>query len=210
MPHTLVNRRASRRVAVLRDWVHDHLGDVRHERRVAHIAVKLARIARPLHSLRPEHGRLLKMAALVHDVGRAKEKKDHPNLGARLILRRDKLPLSPFERRALAYLTRYHRGQVPEIGQDGILKPEDDLDAMRTLLAFLRAADAMDCRSLPSPRLRIQLDGRQLRIVCGLVDDTSKARRVFSRRKKLRLLEEILDCDVRVEVRSAAKLAAVA
>jgi len=210
MAQTLVNRRATRRVAALRDWVHDRLGDVRHERRVAAIAAKLAQVARPLHSLRPEHGRLLRMAALVHDVGRFKERKNHPTLGAELILRRDKLPLSPFERRALAYLTRYHRGGVPEIGKDGILKPEDDPDLMRTLLAFLRAADAMDCRSLPSPRLRIELNGRRIRIVCGLIDDTSKARRVFSRRKKLRLLEETLDCDVQVEVRSAARLTAVA
>jgi len=210
MAHVLENRRTTRRVAALRDWVHDRLGDVRHERRVAAIAVKLTQVARPLHSLRPEHGRLLRMAALVHDVGRFKERKNHPTLGAELILRRDKLPLTPFERRALAYLTRYHRGDVPAIGEDGILKPEDDLDSMRTLLGFLRAADAMDCRSLPSPRLRIGLHGRCIRIVCGLVDESSKARRVFSRRKKLRLLEETLDCDVRVEVRSAAKLVAVA
>ena len=47
-----------------------------------------------------------------------------------------------------------------------------------------------------------ELVGRRLNIACILTEDTPKARRVYTRRKKFKLLEELLDC--RVEIRIAA------
>ena len=38
-----------------------------------------------------------------------------------MILADDWLPLNESERRAIGYLTRYHRGAVPEVGFDEIL-----------------------------------------------------------------------------------------
>ena len=119
------------------------------------------------------------------------------------------LPLSHSERR-LAYLTLYHKGHVPDAGDDEILRPGDDADRLRTILALLRAADALDGRSLESPRLVFALEGRRLRIHCYLETDSAKARRVYSRRKKFRLLEEMLDCRVDIEIARAESLHLVA
>ncbi len=195
----------------LRRWVNRCLGSVQHEDRVAEIAGKLLHLTGSLHDLAPSYRRLLRLAALVHDVGRCVEDDTHPREGARMLLdRRHDIPLTSSERRRLAYLTEFHRGKVPDEGCDGILRDDDDHASLRLVLAFLRAADSLDSRSQESPRLVCRLQGRRLRIVCYLDKESARARRVYGRRKKFRLLEELLDCRVDVEVRAAGELQMVA
>lgn len=177
------------------------LGAIRHEQRVLEIAQKLFDLTWALHGLGRRERRLLRLAALVHDVGRVVDDRTHPKQGARMILQADHLPLGPGERRALAYLTRRHRGSVPDAGTDKYLHPDDDVRVLRTVLALLRAADALDSRSLESPRLVFAMLGKELRITCYLDSECPKAQRTYSRRKKFRLLEEQLD--IRVDVRLA-------
>jgi exopolyphosphatase/pppGpp-phosphohydrolase len=183
-----------------RDWVSDQLGGIRHERRVAAIARTLFELTQPLHDLDRKDLRILKLAAYLHDLGRAQNKKNHPAVGARIIRREKSLPLSKGQRRMLAYLTLRHRGRVPEMENDSALKRVNDTRKARLLLAFLRAADALDCRGLQSPRLTISRRGSQIRIICRPREDSAKARRAFSRRKKFRLLEELLGCRIEVVV----------
>lgn len=181
-------------------WVHAQLGTIRHEQRVSEIAQKLFDLTWPLHGLGRRERRLLRLAALVHDVGRASDDRTHPKQGARMILEADHLPLSRFERRALAYVTRRHRGDVPEPGCDKYLDADDDARTLLTVLALLRAADALDGRSLESPRLVFALLGKELRITCYLGSECPKAWQAYSRRKKFRLLEAQLD--IRIDVRA--------
>ena len=47
-------------------------------------------------------------------------------LGARMIRQAEDLPLSGGERRWLAYLTQHHKGRVPTVGCDRILRRKDD------------------------------------------------------------------------------------
>ncbi len=195
---------------LLSRWVQRRLGTLDHERRVAEIADTLFRLTGPRHDLGFAHRRVLALAAMVHDVGRVDGEHGHEILGARMILRDESLPLKGAERRALAFMTRYHRGIVPEPGRDRILLESDDHEPLRLTLALLRAADAMDSRSLESPRLVFALRGRLLRIGCYLDVDSAKARKVYSRRKKFRLLEELLDCRVEIDVRCAEALSMVA
>src|SRR5579862_6932395 len=167
--------RSVSKLSVLRRWVVGHLGGSAHERRVAALASTLVKITAPMHSLRRADIRLLKMAAIVHDVGRSISKKNHATIGARMVRRGRELPLKNRQRRALAYLTLYHRGQVPDAAEaHEILRPSDDVTRLRMLLAFLRAADALDSRSIDSPTLTFQLRGRRLRIVCRLSEDSPK------------------------------------
>ena len=187
-----------------------HLGSIEHERRVVQISGKLFDLTWPLHGLRMPDRRLLALAAVVHDVGRAIDDPTHPEQGARMLLEERALPISGTERRALAYLTRYHRGKVPQVGDDGILRRGDDADRLRGVLALLRAADALDGRSIESPRLVFALLGRRLHVTCYLDSMSEKARRVYSRRKKFRMLEEWLDCDVQIDVVQAEALLLVA
>ena len=195
---------------MLERWVKRHLGVIDHERRVAEIASKLFDLTWPLHGLCGDDRRLLCLGAIVHDVGRAIDDDLHPQEGARMILEDDELPLDDPQRRALAYLTRYHRGKVPPHGCDDILRRHDDADSLRTMLALLRAADALDSRSIESPQLMFELVGRRLNIACILTEDTAKARRVYTRRKKFKLLEELLDCRVETRIIVAGEMKMVA
>jgi hypothetical protein len=69
----------------------------------------------------------------------------------------------------------------------------------------------MDSRSLESPRLVFAMrNSGRLRIACYLDDDSAKARKVYGRRKKFKLLEEILDVRVEIDVRFAEALSMVA
>jgi len=52
-------------------WVRRQLGSIDHERRVMEIGLKIFDLTWPLHGLDRGERRLLQLAAVVHDVGRA-------------------------------------------------------------------------------------------------------------------------------------------
>ena len=211
----LVTFRTSRDSLCLREkslekWVHRQLGSIDHERRVTQIASKLFDLTWPYHGLGRAERRMLRMAATVHDVGRSIDDDTHPEQGARMLQETAQLPLEADERRGLAYLTRYHRGKVPALGADQILRRSDDAPTLRTILALLRSADALDGRSIERPRLIFEMVGRRLQVTCFLEEDTPKARKVYTRRKKHRLLEELLGCRLDVRIAHPAGLRMVA
>jgi exopolyphosphatase / guanosine-5'-triphosphate,3'-diphosphate pyrophosphatase len=187
------------------------LGRVAHERRVLSIATNLfdLALANGSHQLEAKHRRVLRLAALLHDVGRRFGEKNHPADGARMIEEDGYLPLSAWQRRAVAYLTRYHRGAVPAVGYDDPLKRGDGRKALRAVLALLRAADSLDSRQLDAPSIAIAIKGKRLSITCFVSDGFNRARKVFKRRKKFRLLEEMMGMKVSVDVRAVNRVAHV-
>ncbi len=195
-------------------WVARRLGRIEHEQKVATIAATLFDVTSALHGLPVYYRRLLRMGALVHDVGRSVSDEAHPEEGASMLLADERLPLCASERRALAYLALHHRGVVPRAGKDALLNASDDAQRLRLTLALLRGADALDSRSLESPRLLFALvgprDAQRLRVNCYLDEESAKARRVYSRTKKFRLLEELLELRVEIDIESARELRLVA
>jgi exopolyphosphatase/pppGpp-phosphohydrolase len=191
-------------------WASDYLDSLTHEHRVFRIASTLFDLTRDLHRLDPAARNLLRAAAIVHDVGRSVAKGDHESTGAQLVLRDKRLRVGDTDRRALAFLTLYHRGDVPDAGDERLVHGDDDRETLRKILALLRAADALDSRSKESPRLVFGLKKKRLRVTCYLEESCPKTRRVYERRKKFRLLEEELGCTVEVDVRSADALKLVA
>lgn len=181
-------------------WAKRQLEQIDHEQRVLVIAEKLFTLTADLHKLTARDRRTLRLAALVHDVGRRFGDKNHPADGARMIENEEYLPMTVKQRRAVVYLTRYHRGAVPKLGFDGILKRSDGRKSLITLLALLRAADGLDNRQLNPPAISITLKGRRLTVRCFVESESNRARKTFKRRKKFRLLEDVLDCRIDVEV----------
>jgi exopolyphosphatase/pppGpp-phosphohydrolase len=201
-------RTESETASVLSDPSHRHLeswlvrraGSGDHERRVAQIAGALFDITQDLHDLSHRARWTLIAAALVHDVGKSVDPDDHARIGANILLTDPHLHLSPTSRRWLAYLTLYHRGQVPAPRKDEILRPSDDAPGMLKVLGLLRAADTLDSRSVQAPRLLMMRRDNRLQINCFLRDFDERAHRAFCRPKKYRLLEQSLECQVTVEV----------
>ncbi|HEX8322825.1 MAG TPA: HD domain-containing protein [Tepidisphaeraceae bacterium] len=185
-------------------WARRKLGTAGHERRVLAVASKLFDLTRSsLHLAEPDH-ELLRLAALVHDIGRCVSEKDHPARGAMMIEQTTALELSAAQRRRLAFLTRYHRGAVPPAHRELHLGPTDPRRNLRAVLALLRAADALDHRRQPATRLVLSMVDRRLSVRCVIDGDVPNARRVYTRRKKYRLLESFLGHPVRVGVEAAA------
>lgn len=191
-------------------WVHRRLGKIDHERRVCAIAEMLFDLMQPFHKLDLPEKRLLLLGCTVHDVGRKVDRRLHPTIGAQMLLADRSLPFGDNERRSVAYLTRYHRGAVPELGFDEILSSHENRRRLRLILAILRAADALDGRQLHAPRLVFAMSERKISVTVYLEDDSSKARRFFKRRKKFRLFEELLGCKVDIAIRRAHAVHTVA
>lgn len=189
-------------------WVQRKLGDCHHERRVLAIASKLFDLTRPHLGLGMAECRMLRLAALTHDVGRCISEKDHPEEGAKLILATTAMDLSPFDRRALAFLACHHRGGVPTPMKELHLRPLDPRRPLRMVLALLRVADALDSRVVASPQLLMSINGRKLAVRCFVEDEHYRdARRVYRRRKKFELLETYLGDSIEVSVERAQRMA---
>jgi exopolyphosphatase/guanosine-5'-triphosphate,3'-diphosphate pyrophosphatase len=175
------------------------LGDARHERRVAMLAERLFSLTAEWHGLSAGDVESLRLGALLHDIGRAHDDARHPEIGARIVERNRKLPLTPRQRRTAMFMTRYHRGAVPREGHDDILLKGEYPQAV-VLLALLRAADALDSRSAGGAEVTITLRGRKLVLSVEPHADSPKARKALAKRKKFKLMEEILGCNVRLKV----------
>jgi exopolyphosphatase/pppGpp-phosphohydrolase len=172
--------------------VRKRLGQVRHERRVAALAVAIFRLLSPLHGLGRRERSLLELGALLHDIGRCRGARRHPVRGARLILKDQALPLTDLERRAVAYMARYHRGRA-RVNSGGRLAYPGDSQAGLRLLAMLRLADALDCRRAPLRSLAIRWRGNQLRVRCRVRPrHHSDVERKLHRSEGFRLLRQTM------------------
>jgi exopolyphosphatase/guanosine-5'-triphosphate,3'-diphosphate pyrophosphatase len=90
---------------------------------------------------------ILRVAALLHDVGRSKRQKGHHKSSFRLISGlTPPLGWSERELKLSATVARYHRGALPRAGQTTLqgLTPPEKKTALR-LAGILRLADALDC-----------------------------------------------------------------
>lgn len=198
---------AKSRLQVVTAFVKAQLGDARHERRVIELAKRLLKALGPQSGLwhGPADLETLELGIMLHDVGRGKDDARHPELGARLIRKAPfaALPLSAKERRIVAYLARYHRGAVPKEGLDDILRKGEYRRAVR-MLALLRAADTLDSRSSGSVRVRIRRLGAGNCLLIQLGGNqgergAGRARKVLGKRKKFRLLEEVMGLRVELQ-----------
>jgi exopolyphosphatase/guanosine-5'-triphosphate,3'-diphosphate pyrophosphatase len=177
-------------------WADRHLGGNEHELQVMRLATRLFHLTAHRHALSDRFRTLLRWSAIVHDVGRSIDDADHPAEGAFMLLADTTLPLTARDRRWLAFLTRYHRGRVPERGEESILHPHDPRDALRTTLALLRAADALDKRRRKrSPKLRLSLTGSTLRIDCHA---PRRVVRAIDNVGKFQLLTQTTGCEIQI------------
>ncbi len=195
------------RLGRVRQWVALRLGDTRHEQRVMQIALGIFNLTAHLHGLDAPHRRMLKLAALLHDVGRTHGAQKHHIHGSRMVRKSRTLNLRPSERLAVAYLARHHRGRLPDARKQWRYPKLENPRTMQWLLAILRAADALDSRNFATPALSIRLKADRLRVRC-YVHDVNEAQSALVRPKKFRPLEELLGVNVAVQLRPAETMSA--
>jgi exopolyphosphatase/pppGpp-phosphohydrolase len=176
------------------------LGCSDHERRVATIATRLFDLMAPKHQLAATYRELLHLAALLHDAAKPTGSDGHEVRGAEMVMSDPTLRVTPWQRRAVAFLIRYHRGEIP--AADEILQRGDGRRKLYMLLGFLRAADALDRRRVSATALIIRRTGHKLRVQCLVEGDAGEARKLLGRARKFTLLEQTFGVRVRVRVDS--------
>ncbi len=135
----------------LKLWASFRDPDFRHANHVARLTVRLYDGLVGVGKASPPPGRdrvILRVAALLHDVGRFKKESGHHKTSYRLI-REMTPPLgwSPGELKTAAIAARYHRGALPRAGQKALssLSAAERQQASR-LAAILRLATALDAQ----------------------------------------------------------------
>jgi exopolyphosphatase/guanosine-5'-triphosphate,3'-diphosphate pyrophosphatase len=116
-----------------------------HAVQVMRLALRLFDDLQPLHGMGNTERIWLRAAAMLHDVGKRQDPKNHHKAAQEIIIRSPKLPFTLEERVVIALVARYHRGSHPQSDH----KYYRDLDAetrlyVRKLASLLRLADGLD------------------------------------------------------------------
>jgi hypothetical protein len=170
--------------------------DLTHSQRVARIALQLydalheAKLLNPPSEL--DLRSVLQIAALLHDVGKAKGGKGHQKDSFRLI-RNLTPPLGwdAKELRLAAAAARYHRGALPRRGQKALrmLTAPEQTEAIR-LAGVLRLANALDPRHEIEPNLKVTTDDHK--IILHMAGYSAVDRRAETVAAARHLLETVL------------------
>ena len=129
-----------------------HETEPEHPRHVARLALALFEGLRPLHGYGTNERRLLKCAALLHDIGWSVSGPDgrgHHKASALLIRDFPWKTLTPTEVLCVAAVARYHRKALPKPDHEDLKKlSAADHSRVGWLAACLRTADGLDRRHL--------------------------------------------------------------
>ncbi len=116
-----------------------------HALQVTRLALRLFDEVQPLHGMGNTEKLWLRAAAMLHDVGKGQDPKDHHKVAQEIIIRSSSLPFRTEERVIIGLVARYHRGSLPQNDH----KYFEALDAdrrryVRKLASLLRLADGLD------------------------------------------------------------------
>ncbi len=116
-----------------------------HAVQVMRLALRLFDDLQPLHGMGNTERIWLRAAAMLHDVGKSQDPKNHHKAAQEIIIGSPKLPFTDEQRVIIGLVARYHRGSQPQ----GDHKYYRDLDAetqlyVRKLASLLRLADGLD------------------------------------------------------------------
>jgi exopolyphosphatase/guanosine-5'-triphosphate,3'-diphosphate pyrophosphatase len=129
--------------------------DEAHAHQVATLATEIYDRLERVHRLRPSMRRVLRAAALLHDVGHAVSVHAHHKHTYYLVANADLPGFSDRERQLVALVARYHRRSAPARGRADLeILSTGELASVRKLVAILRVADALD-RSHHQPVRRL-------------------------------------------------------
>ena len=166
--------------------------EVAHAAQVSRLALDLFDQLQPLHRMGNTERIWLRAAALLHDVGKAQNPREHHKVARDIIINSPELPFRWEERLLIALIARYHRGPLPRDGHAYYcdLDPEARND-VRKLAALLRLADSLDkgrsglvaglrCTIRPQSVL-IGVESRDLLSIGKVMSKADLFQRVFER-----------------------------
>ena len=117
-----------------------------HARQVAKLSLKFFDKLQPLHRMGNSERIWLRIASLLHDVGKSVSGVYHHKASRDIIVKQADLPFRKRVRKIIGLVARYHRGALPRDSHKYYRRIERGLQAMRMkiLAAILRLADGLD------------------------------------------------------------------
>jgi exopolyphosphatase/guanosine-5'-triphosphate,3'-diphosphate pyrophosphatase len=172
----------------------------RHARQVAKLSLKLFDCLGPLHRMGNSERIWLRVASLLHDVGKSESTEYHHKASRDIIVTEANLPFRKRVRKMIGLIARYHKGAMPKDTHKYYKRmDENDKQCVRMLTAILRLADGLDAghEGLVTD---LACDVQRKRMVLYILggDDVDLRKAV----KKADLFEQVFGCEV--EVRAAA------
>lgn len=176
--------------------------DLRHARLVAGLCDRLFDLLREEHGLDASHGFLLRIAALLHEIGHFIHHRNHHRHSQYLILHSDLFGLTRDEIQRVALLARHHRRSVPSPARAEMRDlPRDQRLAIYKLSAILRVADSLErSRRQPVSAVGLALEPGRLAITIRGAEDLSLER--LALREKGGWFEEVFG--LALELRSGS------
>ena len=172
--------------------------DADHAGEVAHLAgMLLAKLKREF-DFEVGAGLLLEAAAVLHDIGRFVDTRQHHKHSGYLIANMQLPGVSAASQRVIAAAARYHRGSGPKASHSEYTAlPDRDKVTVLKLAAILRVADALDCaRSRRFHRMKLVRRGNQLIIRSGAADLRSEQ---FYLARKSGLFIQVFGLELKIE-----------
>ncbi len=149
--------------------------DRKHANHVANFAQQLFRELQHLHALEPRYELVLRVAAVLHEVGMFISPREHHKHSLYILLQTEIFGLSTTERELAALLARYHRRYNPEPNHPHFSDlSRDQRMIVFKLAALLRIADALDrSHAQRIKTIILRPEGSRLTILTPGVEDTT-------------------------------------
>lgn len=173
--------------------------DMDHARAVAEMAVSLFDQLAGEHGLDGRHRLLLRVAALLHEIGGFVSGRAHHKHGLYLISNTEVFGLTRSELLIVAHVARYHRRSAPKPSHAEFMAlPREDRIVVSKLAALLRIADALDrTHGREALKFTCLRRGEELVIRVHGVSDLTLERRALA--EKADLFEDLHGLIVRLE-----------
>lgn len=164
--------------------------DEPHGRHVAYLAARLFQALQDEHQLDARYGLLLRLAALLHEIGSFVNNRGHHKHSMYLISNSELFGLGKHDMRLIALVARYHRRASPKPTHELYMSLDrDSRIAVSKLSAILRIADSLDwSRSQRVREIECQREHGNLVISVPGVEDLSLEQ--LSLRQKGSLFED--------------------
>jgi exopolyphosphatase/guanosine-5'-triphosphate,3'-diphosphate pyrophosphatase len=193
--------------AILEDAIELCGGDdfeQQHAVQVAKLSLKLFDKLQPLHRMGNSERIWLRVASLLHDVGKSVSGEYHNKASRDIIVNEANLPFRKRVRKMIGLVARYHKGTMPKDTHKYYKRMnEDDRRCVRMLAGMLRLADGLDAGHKELVTDLACDVGRKRIVLYILGDDGVDLNKAV---KKADLFEEVFGFEVEVRTAAAGKV----
>ena len=176
-----------------------------HAVQVAKLSLKLFDKLQPLHRMGNSERIWLRVASLLHDVGKSVSGEYHNKASRDIIVNEANLPFRKRVRKMIGLIARYHKGALPSDSHKYYrgLKKDDEKQCVKVLAAILRLADGLDAghKELVTD-LACEVQRKRTVIYVMARDGVDLNKAV----KKADLFEQVFGCEVEVRTAAAGKV----